>query len=89
MAQAAATPNTRLSGTAMAAAISVSFMDEMASGSMMALMYMSNPLRKASANTAASGINRNKLRKAKAMPISDQRTQAGSDVARLRATLFL
>ena len=36
MAQAAATPNTRFSGTAMPAAISVSLMADSASGSMMA-----------------------------------------------------
>jgi len=45
---AAATPKTRFKGTLMAAASSVSWMAETASGSMMAATYTSQPFLKAS-----------------------------------------
>ncbi len=48
MAHAAATPNTTLSGTAIAATLSVSVMADSASGSASAAQYTSRPLRSAS-----------------------------------------
>src|SRR5450830_527832 len=74
----AATPNTRFSGTAMAAVIRVSLMAEIASGSMMAAIYASQPFLNASANTATSGTNRNTVRNSKAIVIRTVRTHSGS-----------
>src|SRR5690606_838810 len=78
IAQAAATPNTRFRGTAIAAAISVSHIDARASGSEIAAQYSSKPLCSASWNTVASGSSRNSAKKPIAMPINSRRTQAGS-----------
>ena len=89
IAQAAATPNTKLSGTAMSAAINVNFMADKASASTSAEIYVSTPFRKASVKTAASGMNKNKLKNTSVVEMSAHRTQADSDVARLFATLAL
>jgi len=77
-AQAAATPNTRFTGSAMAATSRVSRMADQASGSTMAARYSCHPLRRASVNTAASGTSRNSVRNASAAPSSSARTQRGS-----------
>ena len=78
MAQAAATPNTRFTGSAMAATSKVRRIAAQASGSTMASRYKAQPLRKASANTAASGTSRNSVRNSSAMPNRMPRIQRGS-----------
>ena len=83
MAQAAATPNTRLSGTTIAAMMRVSRIALQASGSLMASKNAPRPLRSASVKTAASGRIKNRKMKASAMPISVHFTQAGSLVPAL------
>jgi hypothetical protein len=55
IAQAAAIPQTVLSGTEMAATIKVSRIEERASGSVTAASQISQPLRSASYSTAPSG----------------------------------
>src|SRR5512140_997908 len=55
MAQDAAMPNSRLAGTAMAAAMKVSLIADQASGSFSAAKYSSQPLLNASMNTVSSG----------------------------------
>ena len=69
IAQAAATPKTRFSGTAMAAAVSVRRIAERASGSVIAARYTSMPLANASTNTTASGMNRKTVRNSRPAPI--------------------
>ena len=58
MAQAAATPKSVFNGTAIAAARSVSRIADHASGSTIAAMQASQPLRSASLKTTASGMRR-------------------------------
>src|SRR5688500_14762347 len=58
-AQAAATPKTRLAGTAIAATISVSLIADMVSGSTSACRYPSTPRWKASVRTTSNGKARN------------------------------
>ena len=72
------TPNTRFAGTAIAAASSVSFSADSASGSRTADMYAPRPLESASVNTATSGTTRNNARKASAIAVSSHRTATGS-----------
>jgi hypothetical protein len=62
MAHAAATPNTRFAGTAMAVTMSVSSIADHASGSCNAAQYSPQPFLKASTNTATSGKPRNSMR---------------------------
>src|SRR5579863_8111566 len=57
IAHAAATPNTRLQGTAMAATYSVSLTAVHATGSDMATKYAPMPLASACTNTSATAIN--------------------------------
>src|SRR5688572_21757557 len=64
MAQAAATPKTRFSGTAMAAARSVRLIDASAAGSLRLAKYGPSPLRSASVKTAARGMSRKSPRNA-------------------------
>ncbi|MNT02392.1 hypothetical protein D3C72_1368870 [compost metagenome] len=78
MHQEAATPNTRFSGTAMAAVIRVNLIAEIASGSMMAAIYASQPFLNASANTATRGTMRKAVRNSRAMVINTVRTHNGS-----------
>ena len=80
MAHAAATPNTRLSGTEMAAVMSVSSIALHASGSLSASTYAPQPLRSASVPTAASGSTRKKNMNVSAMAIKVQRTSGDSVV---------
>src|SRR6266699_2283684 len=81
IAQAAATPKIRFSGTAMPAAISVNRIAASASGSCKLAKYTETPLASADANTTAKGMNRNTPRKRTAIVIRDQRTNAPSVVA--------
>src|SRR6185437_15881277 len=69
-AQAAATPKTRLSGTAMAATSSVSLIAATPSRSLSALRNTAGPLANACVNTATSGSSRITARNSTAMPIS-------------------
>src|SRR5690606_36423160 len=78
IAQAAATPNTRFTGSATAATHRVSLIALQASGSVMAARYSSQPFLKASANTAANGASRNRARKPSANASTTPRTQRGS-----------
>src|SRR6266480_1974220 len=77
-AHAAATPNARFSGTAMAAVTRVSVMASRAVGSPRLSRYTPSPLRNASVNTARSGANRNAPRKPSERAISPRLTHAGS-----------
>src|SRR5437868_7524753 len=62
IAQAAITPNTRLTVTEMAATASVSFIADSASGSVSAETYATTPPENACANTRTSGSTTNMLR---------------------------
>ncbi len=83
MHHAAATPKTTLAGTAMTVVSSVSRMAASASGSMNALKKTVHPLRNASAKTAPSGSSTKPARNNSATPVSVQRTQSESRVARV------
>ena len=83
IAQAAATPNTRLKGTAMAATVSVSFTAAHAIGFETAAQYALIPLVNAWTNTASSGSTRNSTRNVSATAISSRRP--GSCAARWTA----
>src|SRR5690606_6407873 len=83
IAQAAATPNTRFSGTEITAVSKVSLIAERASGSDKACQYTSAPLRKASTNTASKGSSRKKAKNDKASSKISRFTQADSRVAGL------
>src|SRR5262249_8321967 len=78
MAQAAARPNRRLIGTAIAAASSVRRMAAHASGSANEARYAPSPFSSACAKTATTGRQTNRTRNASAVPISATRTTAGS-----------
>src|SRR5690606_29373688 len=69
IAHAAATPKTRLSGTAIAATVSVRRMAASVSGSLSANRNSPAPRRNASMNTAISGSTRNSTRKPSASAI--------------------
>src|SRR5579863_6630 len=73
IAHAAATPNTRLQGTAMAATYSVSLTAVHATGSDMATKYAPMPLASACTNTTSSGISRNRPRNSSATAINTRR----------------
>src|SRR6266702_1533236 len=75
---AAATPKTRLIGTAMAAVSKVSSIAERASGSATASQYAPSPRLSASAKTTTNGRTRKNSRKVSATPVRIQRTMAGS-----------
>src|SRR5215211_7974818 len=77
-AQAAATPNTRLSGTTIAATSNVRPIADCVSGSSKAARKGSAPRLSASEKTASSGMTRNKARKPTASAISVQRTTLAS-----------
>src|ERR1700722_8738228 len=77
IAHAAATPNTRLKGTATAATRSVSLTADHAIGSEIAVTYAPTPLASAWANTASSGSNRNNPRNSSATPIKMKRPHRG------------
>ena len=81
IAQAAATPNTVLTGTAIRATSSVKRMADSASLSPSEWTYIAQPRLSAWANTAASGIARNRPRNVNETPINNQRTQRDSVVA--------
>src|SRR5690348_442522 len=72
-AQAAATPNAEFKGTAMSAVMTVSLMEESASGSPSASHAASRPFSSAAENTVMSGSSRNKTTKAMVTPTSVQR----------------
>src|SRR4051794_27767328 len=80
MAQAAATPTTRLKGTAIAATSSVRRIAESASGSASAAMSAPRPCRNASMKTTRSGMNRKPTRKSPATAMRRNRTRASSVV---------
>src|SRR5262245_15836029 len=81
MAQAAAMPKTRLSGTAIPAASKVSRMAASASGVTNSLPYAAHPFASASAKTEASGNTRNNPMNARATTVRLQRTSGDSVVA--------
>src|SRR6266550_8255244 len=81
IAQAAATPNNRFAGTAIAAASSVSRIAASASGSTIAAAYTPNPLRSAEKKTNAKGTNRKPVRKKSAPAINARRTNCDSPPA--------
>src|SRR5580765_764644 len=68
--QAAAIPNTRLTGTAIAATSSVSSIAATASGAVIAVKYTPNPFLSACTRTKASGANRNNVKNTSATPSS-------------------
>src|SRR5690606_22036026 len=74
--QAAATPNTRLSGTEMPTAISVSFSAARASGSKIASKKVPKPSFSASLTTITSGSSRNSANTSQAEMISNRRPSA-------------
>jgi hypothetical protein len=78
IAQAAITPNTRLSVTEIAATSSVSLIADSASGSASAATYDEMPLEKACANTTTSGSTTNTVRKVTASAMMMKRTGPGS-----------
>src|SRR6195256_239257 len=78
IAQAAATPNTRLRLTEIAATSSVSLIAESASGSVSAAKYEEMPLEKACANTTTSGSTTNTVRNVTASAMMMKRTGPGS-----------
>ena len=82
---AAATPNTRLSGTATAATISVNLSAAMASGCTMASRYGAKPRRSASTNTAIKGIRIKIPKNDRLSPRMLHLIQRGSRVAALRS----
>src|ERR1700722_7090219 len=73
IAQAAATPKTKLNGTAMAATTSVNLTAAQAMGSAIAAMYAPTPLASACANTVSSGSTRNRPRNVSATAINSSR----------------
>src|SRR5690606_26961406 len=73
--QAAAMPNTRLSGTEMPTAINVSFSAAIASGSKMAPKKVPRPCLSPSLSTITSGSSKNSANTAQAAPISAMRPQ--------------
>jgi hypothetical protein len=81
MAQEAASPNTTLNGTAIAATVSVRRIALHASGSRKASRKASIPFEKAWMNTANSGSTKNRARNATAIPIRTARTPAPSEAA--------
>src|SRR5437773_2768840 len=82
IAQAAATPNTTLSGTAIAVAVSVRRIAANASESAMAATYTATPFLSPSTKTNASGAKRKTERNASATPIRILRTHRDSVVAK-------
>ena len=93
MAHDAARPKIKFSGTAMPAAMNVSFIADNTIGSLMFSTYVEIPFCNAVANTAASGNTTNTPRNASATAINAQRTSRGSVVARsairwVRRSLF-
>src|SRR5690606_19495724 len=85
--QAAATPNTRLSGTAMPTASRVSFSALMASGSRMEATNTPTPCLSASVATTNSGSSRKKANTSQAETISRRRPRALPRRAALLAAL--
>ena len=83
IAQLAARPKTRFSGTATAAVSSVSRIAAHASGSRKAATYAAKPFSSAWAKTATSGSTRNTARNTTATASSAARTTGGSVRARL------
>src|SRR5262245_37912655 len=81
MAQEAARPNSRLSGTEIPATMSVKRIAASASGSRMAEKYGPSPWASASVNTMRSGSTRNSRMKVSAPPTTSQRTSADSRIA--------
>ena len=81
MAQEAASPNTTLNGTAIAATVSVRRIALQASGSRNASRKAPIPFEKAWVKTAKSGKTRNSARKVTAIPISTPRVTAPSEAA--------
>src|SRR6187551_2756918 len=82
MSHDAATPNTRLAGTAITAVVRVSLMALSASGSANAAKNAPHPLRSASVNTAASGRTRKQATKAKAIVMNATFTHHGLRMTR-------
>jgi hypothetical protein len=82
MAQEAANPKTKLAGTAMTAAMSVSFMAERATGSTMARAKTPAPLANALTKTERSGTTKKSAKNPKATPMAIRWTQRGSVRAR-------
>jgi hypothetical protein len=76
IAHAAAMPNTRLRGTAITAASSVSRIADHASGSLTAAAYTAQPFLSASKNTAKRGTKRKSVRYARASPMRMTGTHA-------------
>src|SRR5450432_2660918 len=72
--QAAATPNTTLSGTEMPAVSNVSLMASRVSSCARAAQYGPTPLENAEANTVAIGATRNMAKNSSATPINSTRT---------------
>src|SRR5882762_3103341 len=81
MAQAAATPKRRFSGTAMPAAMTVSRIAAQASGSRKLARYADKPFTKAELKTTSNGKNRKTPRNSTGILDSSQRTQGHSVVA--------
>src|SRR3954465_15796941 len=82
MSHEAATPNTRLAGTAIAAVVSVSLIALTASGSVNAAKNAPKPLRNASVNTATSGSTRKQATKTNAIVMNSTRTHHGLRMTR-------
>ena len=78
IAQAAATPKTRLSGTAMAATSKVSQIADSVSGSASVSHTLAGPRLNAWSNTTISGSSRKTPRKMKAVAIRNQRASGFS-----------
>src|ERR1043166_8113312 len=78
IAQAAITPNTRLTLTEIAATASVNLMAESASGSVRAEKYATTPPENACANTTTSGSTTNTPRNVTATAMMTTRTSQGS-----------
>src|SRR6185295_1785927 len=87
VAQAAATPNTRFSGTAMAATSKVSQIADSVSGSASVSQTLAGPRLKACSNTMISGSSRNTAMKMKAAAIRNQRASGCSLVGEVTAAL--
>src|SRR6187549_1351038 len=82
MSHDAATPKTRLAGTAIAAVTSVSLIALRASGSVNAAKNAPKPLRSASVNTAASGRTRKQATKTNAIVMKTTFTHHGLRMTR-------
>src|SRR3569623_1047794 len=81
-AQAAQTPNTRLSGTAIAATSSVSRIAAAPAGSVKAAKKAPSPFDSACVNTVSNGSSSNAARNSTAIANSGHLTQAASQVGR-------